>query len=182
MLLNVLKGAYPSLQQISKDHLIAFDEKLERGACLVESTDENGITTWKIAGADDATDASKIVHFSLHGYNDYQTIMAGVVGSHAKVSALSCLQTMEIETDMFTETVDGELKPGDFLTVGANGRLVKRTSDAQNAYAQVIQGNHDRWANNAPTFPGPEFRQGNTVAVITARTVFIPGASADSSD
>lgn len=185
MLLNVLKGAYPSLQQISKDHLIATDTAFERGSCLVETT-SNGVTTWKVAGTTDATDPAAIVHFSLHGayknVDDYQTLMAGklsTTGYTPRVSALSCLQPMEIETDMFTEEVGSELAPGDYLTVGANGKLVKRTATTQNAYLQVTQASHARWANNADASGvGGDWRQGNNVNVITGRTVFIPAVAA----
>lgn len=173
MLLNVLKGAYPSLQQISKDHLIEADAKFERGICLVEQT-AGDATTWKVADTTSAADPTAIVHFSLHGAGDFQTLQAGtMVGKEflARVSALSCLQPMEIETDMFSGTPE----VGDYLTTDKDGKLVKRTADTQNAYAQVTKAPYSRWANNADSSGVVSgFRQGSTVSVIAARTVFIP--------
>jgi len=179
MLLNVLKGAYPSLQQISKDHLIDTAEKFERGICLVEQF-ADGVTTWKVADGTTAEDPAAIVHFSLHGADDYQTLQAGtMVGEKfsARVSALSCLQPMEIETDMFDKEAD--LEPGDYLTTGAGGILVKAANDgSQNIYAQVTKAKYARWSNNAESGGVPSgFRQGATVDVIAARTVFIPATA-----
>jgi len=173
MLLNVLKGAYPSLQQISKDHLIAADAAFERGSCLVETT-SNGVTTWKVAGTTDAADPGAVVHFSLHGADDYQTMQAGSLsgsGYVPKVSALSCTMPMEIETDMFSG--DG-IAVGDYLMVGANGKLVKHTS-GNTAVLQVTKAPYTRWANNADaTGINTGFRQGSNVTVIAGRTVFLP--------
>jgi hypothetical protein len=177
MLLNVLKGAYPSLQQISKDHVIEASAQFERGTCLVEKTETSGadsVTKWAVAGVDDAADKTKVVHFALQGSDDYQALMAGNVsgtGYVAKVTAISCLQPMEIETDMF---VGDDLKAGDYLMVGANGKLVKHTT-GKTAVLQVTKAPYVRWSNNADaTGVTAGFRQGTNVTVIAGRTVFLP--------
>lgn len=177
MLLNALKGAYPSLQQISKDHLIEADAQFERGTCLVEKTTTSGsdsITTWAIATAADAADPSKVVHFALQGSDDYQALMAGTLGSTgyvAKVSALSCTMPMEIETDMFT---GDDIQVGDYLMVGDNGKLVKHTT-GKTAVLQVTKAPYTRWSNNADASGVTTgFRQGTNVTVLAGRTVFIP--------
>lgn len=177
MLLNVLKGAYPSLQQISKDHLIEADAKFERGTCLVENT-VGDKTTWKIAGDDDAGNPGAVVHFALQGSEDYQALMAGKLsdtGYIAKVSALSCTMPMEIETDMFS---GDDLVAGDYLMVGEGGKLVKHT-DGNTAVLQVTKAPYVRWSNNADASGVTTgFRQGTNVTVIAGRTVFLPALGA----
>ena len=179
MLLNVIKGAYPSLQQISQDLLISAEDsaKLERGSCLVQNTTVSGsdtLTTWKVASATDQATATP-VFFSLHGADDYQTKMAGTLSSSGgyapRVSALSCTQAMEIETDMFSG--DG-IKAGDYLMVGADGKLVKHTS-GNTAVLKVTKGPYTRWSNNMDaTGASAGFRQGANVEVVRGLTVFLP--------
>lgn len=176
MILNVLKGAYPSLQQISKDLLIAADAVFERGSVLVMDTTTSGtdsITTWKVSEAGDSAKAVP-AYFALQDHNDYQAKMAGTLSSTAgyapKVSALDCRMTMEIETDMF----DGDVKPGDYLMVGAGGKLVKHTT-GKTAVLQVTAAPYVRWCNNADAAGEPNFRQGTNVTVIRGTTVFLPG-------
>jgi len=176
MILNAIKGAYPSLQQISKDLLIAADAVFERGSVLVADTTTSGtetITTWKVAQASDAKKAS-IAYFALQGHTDYQAKMAGALSSTAgyapKISALACTMPMEIETDMFS---GDDLKPGDALTFGANGRLVKAGS-GDTVVLQVTRGPYVRWSNNSDSAGEADFRQGANVTVIRGMTMFIP--------
>lgn len=195
-LFNVIKGAYPSLQQIDRtlsvkaaDPGAPLMEAIVRGSAMVEDT---GTTppTFRLALAADAGSVSgdvitpgKFVYFCLMDQTDLVAAMAGTIGQgvgggQAKVTGLACSMPMECETDQFV----GSPTVGTFLTLagtalnadGNGGKLVAVTAAAGNtAYGQVTQGVTTRWANDAVAVAG--WRTGNKVNVIRFRAMYIPG-------
>jgi hypothetical protein len=174
MVLNVIKGAYPSLIQISKDLPLSADETItvERGSLLYETADNE----WRVASgataAGNATTPGAFVYFALQAEDDLTAGMAGGVpttGGDPKLSGLACSPTIEVETDMFDS---GETYAvGSYCKVGTNGKLAPHTNHAT-AVLQVTKAAYVRWVNNAPAVAG--WRTGNNVTVIRGRTMYIP--------
>jgi hypothetical protein len=78
-------------------------------------------------------------------------------------------QPFEFETDQFDS---GEVyNVGDLLTVGAGGKLVPHGT-GDNVVGQVTKAVASRWVNSAVAVTG--FRTGANVAVLTARTLWVP--------
>ena len=173
MVLNVIKGPYPSLIQISKDLPLSDAETIaiERGTLLYETSDNE----WRVATASQAGTATApgaFVYFSLMADTDLVAGMAGGVpttGGSPKLSALACQPTQEIETDMIDTAQNYTV--GSFCAAGANGKLVPHTNHAT-ALLQVTKGKYVRWVNNAPAVVG--WRTGNNVTVVRGRTMYIP--------
>jgi hypothetical protein len=180
MWFNVIKGSYPTLQQVDK--ALPVDATpgagtLERGSCLVQSAN----STWTIAQAADAGSATvpgKFVWFALQPSDDLVARMAGVpengAPGRAVINALACSPTCEIETDMFVQPgLQGHatLIVGDMLQVVNEGKLGLIT-DGATACAQVTRTQYHRWVNNAVAVVG--FRTGNVKNVIRAITMYVP--------
>jgi hypothetical protein len=176
---NPIKGAYPSLQQISKSLPVHADATgIVRGSLVYESSG-----TWKLAGAAQATNPAAYIHFALKSQLDLTAGMAGTIGQGsgmhwngttmvrgtAVVPALSVGMPMEVETDMFDtgETYASE----DLLTVGANGKLTLHTA-GDNIVGQVTKGVSTRWVNDAVAVTG--WRTGANVSVLVFRTLWVP--------
>jgi len=175
MVLNVIKGAYPSLIQISKDLPLSASEVItvERGSLLYETADNEWRVASGAAHAGDATTPGAFVYFALQAEDDLVAGMAGGVpttGGSPKLSGLSCQPTIEIETDMFDS---GETYAvGSFCKVGTNGNLAPHTNNAT-AILQVTKSAYVRWINNAPAVVG--WRTGNNKTVLRGRTMYLPG-------
>jgi hypothetical protein len=178
MFFNVIKGSYPSLQQIDKALPIDVGASglVERGACLYESSG-----TWKLATATEAgsdTVNGAFIWFALQPDSDLSARMAGtpVQGSPGLgvINAIACSPTIEFETDMYYTA--GSLTAGQFLQVGVNGSavpgyLVAHTGNAT-AVAQVTVAPTARWVNNAVAVVG--FRTGATKTVVRCISMYLP--------
>jgi len=185
-LLNVIKGAYPSLQQIDKT--LPADTtngvSIVRGSLMRESSSK-----WVIGAADatcqgTSTTPGAYMYIALMDYADLVAGMAGGVGQGVsggldhlgaaatgpRLTGLAISMPMEIETDQY----NGSPTVGQFLMCGANGKFTVLT-DGLTALGQVTQGVTTRWANDAIAVTG--WRTGNKVNVIRIRTMYIPGLS-----
>lgn len=168
---NVLKGAYPSLQQIDKTLPVASGETgIVRGSCIYMVS----ATEFGLASHTEATDHEAYIYFCLVGQDDLVAGMAGTKGQGAPngvavITGLACGMPFEFETSEFDSTVQHSV--GDFLTVGASGKLVAFTS-GDNCIAQVTKAAGIRWVNDAIAVTG--FRTGANMTVITARTMWVP--------
>lgn len=176
---NPIKGAYPSLQQISKTLPVASGQSgIVRGSAIYEDAGE-----WKLAAAAQAADATAYIHFALQGQDDLTAGMAGsrgqgpaghwngsaIVEGTARVAGLAVGQPFEFETDQFDS---GEVyNAGDLLTVADGGKLAPHTT-GNNCVGQVTKAVTTRWVNNAVAVTG--YRTGANVAVLTARSLWLP--------
>ena len=171
---NVLKGAYPSLQQIDKTlNMGAGVVGVVRGTCIYE-TDAG---EWDICTETSAQDEEAYVYFALVGQDDLTAGMAGSKGQGApngvaKVTGLAVGMPIEFETSEFV-TVDS-YSIGELLTTGAGGLLEAwdDIGDGANVVAQVTKLPTVRWVNDAIAVTG--FRTGANLAVLTARTLWSP--------
>jgi len=183
MFFNVIKGNYPSLQQIDKALPIDAGETgtIERGSCLYQTS----TSTWKLAtaaadetGPGAAGKNGAFVWFALQPDTDLSARMAGtpVHGSPGLgvINAIACSPTIEFETDMFYTA--GTFTVGQFLQVGANGAgalgyLVAHGANGT-AVAQVTVAATSRWVNNAVAVVG--FRTGATKSVVRCVSMYVP--------
>lgn len=175
-LLNVLKGAYPSLQQIDKSLLVATGETgIVRGSLIYV---DGATNTFKLAGTSQQgsdTTPGDFIYIALMDQSDLVAGMAGTVGQGigggvAKITGLACSMPMEIETDQYDQTLSPTV--GQFLMVGASGKFVLHT-DGKTCIGQVTHGVVTRWANDAIAVTG--WRLGNKVNTICLRTMYLPG-------
>jgi len=185
---NVLKGAYPSLQQIDQVLDVKSGETgLVRGTLMY--VDHSGArAVYAVAGVTQSTDPTAYLYFALIPQDNLTAGMAGtmgleadinVVGVHgygltagtARVNGLAVGMPMEFET---TEYAADTYDVGELLTVGANGKLVALTlsTHGQNCVAQVTRPVDSKWVNNAIAVTGR--RTGANVNVLTARTLWVP--------
>lgn len=168
---NVLKGAYPSLQQIDKTLPVAARQTgIVRGSCLFMVS----ATEFGLAGAAQATDETAYIYFCLVGQDDLVAGMAGTKGQGAPngvavITGLAVGMPMEFETSEFDSTA--QYTVGQLLTVGANGKLVDHTS-GDNVVAQVTKVAATRWVNDAIAVTG--FRTGANMTILAARTMWVP--------
>ena len=172
---NVLKGAYPSLQQIDKTLAVGSEETgIVRGSLVkVDATGSEPV--FVLAAAADATDPTAFLYFTLVGQDDFQAGMAGTIGQGpaggaARITALACSMPMEIQTDQF-DAENGTYAVGTLLTVADDG-LLGEHSTGDNVVAQVTAAPFERWVNDAVAVEGR--RTGALVTVINARTMWIP--------
>jgi hypothetical protein len=172
MVLNVKKGAYPSLIQIDKEALLSADETVavERGSLLYL----NGSGEWRVAGAaqaGDTTHPGTFCYFAFQSDSDLTAQMAGGVPVSAnqrpKIAGIACSPTIEVETDMFT----GSPALNQFMAAGANGRLVVH-ADGNTALLRVTRAPYVRWINNAVAVTG--WRTGNNLTVVRGVTMYVP--------
>jgi hypothetical protein len=167
---NVLKGAYPSLQQIDKTLDVAAGESgIVRGSLIYQDG-----ATFKLATATQSTDAGAYIFFALQAQTDLVAGMAGsvgqgVAGGVARITGLAVGMPAEFETSEFD--ISEAYAVGDLLTVGANGELVPHTA-GKNVVAQVTKPVTTRWVNDAVAVTG--YRTGANVSVISGRTMWIP--------
>jgi len=168
---NVLKGAYPSLQQIDKTLNVASGQTgIVRGSCIYQSS----ATEFSLALAAQATDSEAYILFCLVGQDDLVAGMAGTRGQGApngvaKITGLAVGMPIEFETSEFDSTASYTI--GQLLTVGAAGKLVDHTA-GDNVVAQVTKTAASRWVNDAIAVTG--FRTGANQTIITARSLWIP--------
>ena len=180
-----LKGVYPGLAQIDKTLSVGVGETgIVRGSLMYVdasyNTGDGGV--FRLADEGRATDPAAYLYFALVGQDDFQAGMAGSIGQGnaqvgdengvftagaARVTGLAVGMPMEFQTDQFT----GQLVTGDYLTCGADGKLVKHTA-GDNVVAQVTASAFNRWVNDAVAIEGR--RTGASVSVINARSVWIP--------
>lgn len=168
---NVLKGAYPSLQQIDKTLSVGSRVTgIVRGTLIYETT----AGAWALCDNTVQNDPTAYPFFALMGQNDLTAGMAGSVGQGlaggvARVTGLAVGMPMEFETDQFDNST-GYL-PGDLLMPIAAGRLGKHTT-TNNCVAQVTKGTVNKWVNDAVAVTG--WRTGALRSILTARTLWIP--------
>ena len=174
-LLNVLKGAYPSLQQIDKTLPVHKDgqsgalDAIVRGSLIYDNL---GVFT--LAGAAQAaTVPGAYIYIALMDATDLVAGMAGSIGQGVgggvpRITGLAISMPMEIETDQYTGQ---SFTVGQFLMVGDNGKFVAHT-DGLTCIGQVTKGITTRWQNDAVAVAG--WRTGNKVNVIRIRTMWIP--------
>jgi hypothetical protein len=169
---NVLKGAYPSLQQIDTVLDVGSDETgLVRGSLMY--VDASGTKpVFRVAGVTQATVPAAYLYFSLIPQDDFVAGMAGTIGQGltggvARVNGLAVGMPMEFETDQYT----GEFEVGDLLTVGADGKLVAHDS-GDNCVAQVTRSVNNKWVNSAVAVTGR--KTGAHLPVLAGRTLWIP--------
>jgi len=177
-LLNIIKGAYPSLQQIDRTLPVHADAVgIVRGSCIYEDAGTFKLAQAANAGsvAGDVITPGAYVYFCLMDQTDLVAGMAGTIGQGvgggvAKVTGLACSMPMEVETDQY----DGTPAVGEFLTLADDGKLATITAATGNtAYGQVTLGVTTRWANDAVAVTG--WRTGNKVNVIRFRAMYVPG-------
>lgn len=167
---NVLKGAYPSLQQIDKVLNVAVGETgIVRGSLIYQDGSE-----WKLAGDSQQDDPAAYIHFALMSQTDLTAGMAGGVGQGvgggtARVNGLAVGMPFEFETDQFDTAA--QYTVGQLLTV-ADGGILAAHSTGLNVVAQVTKAVTTRWVNSAIAVTG--WRLGANVAVLTARTLWLP--------
>lgn len=177
---NVIKGAYPSLQQLDKTLPVA-GTGIVRGSLIY--VNNNG--RFALADVAQANDESAYIYISLNDQTGLTEGMAGGIGqgtgnvanyplnpgnitaAAAVVTGIGVGQPFEFETDQFT----GNPAVGALLTVGANGKLVEWT-EGKNVVGQVTKAAATRWANSATAVAG--FRTGANVSVLTVRSLWIP--------
>ena len=171
---NVIKGAYPSLQQIDKVLDVGSSETgLSRGTLMyIDGSGTNPV--FRVAGATQATNPSAYLYFSLIPQDDFTAGMAGTIGQGveggaARVNGLAVGMPMEFETTEFTATI---YTVGMLLTVANGGLLTPFVTGTANCVAQVTSALRSRWVNNAIAITGR--RTGANVQVLTARTVWVP--------
>ena len=168
---NVLKGAYPSLQQIDKTLNVAAGQTgIVRGGCIYQSS----ATEFSLATGTQATDPLAYILFCLVGQDDLVAGMAGTRGQGAsngvaRITGLAVGMPLEFETSEFDST--DQYTIGELLTVGAAGKLVAHTP-GDNVIAQVTKTASTRWVNDAVAVTG--FRTGANMTIITARTLWLP--------
>lgn len=191
-LLNIIKGAYPSLQQIDK----TMPADTTNGVNIVRGSLMYIASGKFVIGAADATcqgvadtTPGAYMYIALMDYGDLVAGMAGGVGQGVKggldhlgaapsgpaLTGLAISMPMEIETDQF-DVLNPQWNPavGEFVMCGPNGKFIKHT-DGLTALGQVTQATTTRWANDAIAVTG--WRTGNKVNVIRIRTMYIPNMS-----
>jgi len=167
---NVLKGAYPTLQQIDKTLDVGAREVgIVRGSLMYQ----DATNVFKLANAADDSNAEKYLYFALQAQTDLVAGMAGsigqgVAGGVARVTGIAVGMPFEFETDQF---VAASYYIGQLLTVANGGKLVDHSS-GKNCVAQVTKAVFSRWVNDAVAVTG--WRTGANVNVLTARTLWIP--------
>jgi len=167
---NVLKGAYPSLQQIDKTLDVASGQTgIVRGSLIYQDG-----TEFKLATATQDDDPTAYIYFCLMSQDDLVAGMAGGIGQgvrfgNAKVTGLAAGMPFEFETDQYNTA--GTYAVGDLLKPGASGKLTSHAT-GDNCVAQVTKLVASRWVNDAVAVTG--YRTGANVSVLTARTLWIP--------
>jgi len=168
---NVLKGAYPTLQQIDKTLDVgARTVGIVRGSLMYQAS----TNVWALAGAGDDSDAEKYLYFALQAQTDLVAGMAGTIGQGvaggvARVTGLAVGMPFEFETDQFVMPASYYI--GQLLTVANGGKLADHSS-GKNCVAQVTKAVFSRYVNDAVAVTG--WRTGANVNVLTARTLWIP--------
>ena len=168
---KVLKGAYPSLQQIDKTLRVASRQSgIVRGSCIYQSS----ATEFSLATATQATDPTAYIFFALVAQTDLTAGMAGSIGQGspngvAAITGIACGMPMEFETSEFDGSVNYNI--GEYMTVGNAGKIVAQTS-GDNVVAQVTKAATVRWVNDAIAVTG--FRTGANMSVLTCRSLWIP--------
>jgi len=167
---NVLKGAYPSLQQIDKTLNVASGQSgIVRGSLIYQDGVE-----FKLATATQSTASGAYIYIALMSQDDLVAGMAGTKGQGApggvaRITGLAVGMPFEFESSEFA--IGSTYAVGDILTCGNGGELVPHTT-GKNAVAQVTKVVSTRWVNNAVAITG--FRTGANLSIITARTMWIP--------
>ena len=167
---NVLKGAYPSLQQVDKVLNVAVGEtNIVRGSLIYQDG-----SYFKLAGGSQDSAPAAYIHFALMSQTDLTAGMAGGVGQGvgggtARINGLAVGMPFEFETDQFNTTA--QYTVGQLLTV-MNGGLLTAHSSGKNCIAQVTAAVTTRWVNSAIAVTG--WRLGANVSVLRARTLWIP--------
>ena len=160
---NVLKGAYPNLQQLDKTlPLGTGGTALVRGSVMYASANTFKPSAADVASHGVAGTPGPICYFCLQNAADPDVTMAnGVTG-------LSCTQPMEVETDQFD---DSAIVLGSYVMAGANAKLTLHTTGCT-AIGLVTKASYTRWSNNAVAVAG--VKTGTRIAVISLWTMYAP--------
>ena len=178
---SVLKGAYPSLQQIDKTLLVAEDPSkgvIVRGSLIYV----NG-GNFMLANSAQADDPQAYIYFALVGEADFTAGMAGTIGQGvaagtAAVTGIACGQPMEFQTDQFVASPSPSWAVGVYLTVADGGLLTPcaaatdGSAGDQNIVAQCTAVPFNKWVNDAVAVAN--YRTGANVSVINARSMWLP--------
>ena len=168
---NVLKGAYPSLQQIDKTlPLGSRTTGITRGSLIYQLGN-----TFELATSSQEADPTAYVYISLVDQNDLTAGMAGSRGQGAAsgipvITGIAMGMPFEFETSEW-DTAAGVYNVGSLLGIGDAGKLTLHAT-GNNCVAQVTKVVRSRWVNDAIAVTG--FRTGANVNVLTARTLYIP--------
>lgn len=179
--LNVIKGAYPSVDMVTQTLPISASETGEvvRGSAVVIGSD-NCFRLGVYGDGYTAGTIGKIVFWALQGAENYEAQAAGSV-SQPVIAGLPCTFPLEIETDQYLESkATGAItyNVGDFLQVGAYdggavgaGKVAPKV-DKGTAIGVVTRAPYRRWVNSATAVENQ--RTGNNVNVIRFITVYAP--------
>lgn len=168
---NVLKGAYPSLQQIDKTLPVKSGETgIVRGSCIYADTNNQ----WVLATSAVDANTAAFIYFALMGQSDKAAGMAGTVGQGvsggvARVTGIACGQPFEFETDQYNPAVSYAV--GDLLRPGDSGYVTTHAT-GKNVIGQVTKTVASKWVNNAIAVTG--WRTGAYSNILTARSLWIP--------
>lgn len=167
---NVLKGAYPSLQQIDKTLPVASTATgIVRGSLIYQEG-----TEFKLATSTQADEASAYIFFSLQDQTGLTAGMAGGKGRGAdsgvaRITGIAVGQPFEFETSEFD--IANSYSVGDLLMPTDGGELTTHTDD-KNVVAQVTKAVYNKYINSAVAITG--FRTGANRSILTARTMWVP--------
>lgn len=168
---NVLKGAYPTLDQLDKVLPVADAETgIVRGSTLrIDTSGAND--AWVRTAADAASQGAAntpgpVIYFALQDQGQPDVDMSGVV------NAIPCTMPMEVETDQFD--AGGTFAVGAFVSAGADGQVVDHADDLT-AIGVVTKGPYSRWVNDAVAVAGK--RTGARKNVIAFLTTYQPNLS-----
>jgi len=168
---NVIKGSYPSLQQIDKTLDVASGEVgIVRGSLIKQVG-----TTFVLAQDTDATIASAYLYFALQAQTDLVAGMAGSIGQGigggvARITGLAVGTQMEVETSVY-DTAQSPYAVGDLLTVGVDG-VVTKHGTGDNCIGEVTKIDGTRYVDGATFVTG--WSTGANVNVLTMRCYWIP--------
>ena len=165
---NVLKGAYPHLQQLDKTlPLGTGGAALVRGSAMYVSAGTFIPTAADAPSQGSASAPGPIIYFCLQNAADPDVQMAnGVTG-------LPCTMPMEVETDQFN--IGAGIALGAYLMAGASGcvsPMVPTTDTGKTAIGLVTGAPYTRWSNNAVAVAG--VKTGTRISVISFWTMYAP--------
>lgn len=160
---NVLKGAYPHLQQLDKTlPLGTGGTNLVRGSVMYVAASKFTPSAADTASHGVAGTPGPICYFCLQNAADPDVQMAG------GITGLSCTMPMEVETDQFDTS---SIVLGSYVMAGANAKLTLHTTGCT-AIGLVTKAAYSRWSNNAVAVAG--VKTGNRISVISLWTMYAP--------
>jgi hypothetical protein len=168
---NVLKGAYPTLQQLDESLAVdAGEPGIVRGSAMRKEVSGSS-QTWVRTAADAARPgwapgAGPVIYFSLQDQGQPDVTKSGVL------TGIPCTMPNEVETDQYDS--GGTFTVGGYVMAGADGEVTDHT-DELTAIGVVTNGPAARYANDAVAVAG--VRTGARINVITFLTIYHPQLS-----